>query len=140
MSDMSNPDTTSPAGAAEKDHGGQESHIRTLLMVYVVLMVLLGATVGAAFIHLGSFNIVLAMLIAVTKAAFVIWIFMHVKYGGRLVWIFATAAFLWLGIMLVFTFSDYMTRSRLTRTDDQLRIEPHEPSEVRHTPSDQPRE
>jgi cytochrome c oxidase subunit 4 len=121
-------------------HGGEHgASIRALLTVYVLLMILLAATVGAAFIHLGSFNIVLAMIIAVTKAALVVWIFMHVKYGGRLVWIFAVAAFIWLGIMFTITFSDYMTRWRLSRAQDQLRVEPREHSEVRHQPSDQPR-
>jgi cytochrome c oxidase subunit 4 len=135
MSELQNTHTTSDSHAHEP-----ESKVGTLLLVYVVLMVLLVATVGAAFVHLGSFNIVLAMLIAVTKAALVVWIFMHVKYSGKLVWIFATAAFIWLGIMVVFTFADYMTRSRLTRADDQMRVEPREHSAVRHEPTDQPRE
>jgi cytochrome c oxidase subunit 4 len=121
-------------------HGGEHgATIGSLLAVYAILMLLLVATVGAAFIHLGNFNIVLAMLIAITKASLVVWIFMHVKYGGRLVLIFATAAFIWLGIMFAITFSDYFTRSRLTRADDQLRVEPREHSAVRHQPDDQPR-
>ena len=107
-------------------HGPHEGHVRSLIVVYIILMVLLFATVGAAFIHLGPFNIVLAMLIALTKAALVVWIFMHVKHGGKLVWIFATAAFVWLGIMVILTFADYMTRSRLPRADDQINARPLE--------------
>lgn len=131
MSQTSDPTTS---------HAQHGASIRALLLVYLALMFLLVVTVAAAFVHLGSFNIVLAMLIAVIKAALVVWIFMHVKYSGRLVWIFATAAFIWLGIMVIFTFSDYMTRSRLTRADDQLRAEPREHSELRNQPNDQPRE
>ena|SRR5688572_5731646 len=136
----SHPDETSPAAAAAEEHGGHEGQIRTLWIVYAILMALLFATVGAAFIHLGHFNIVLAMLIACAKAALVVWIFMHVKYGGRLVWIFSTAAFIWLGIMFIITFSDYVTRSRLPRAEDQLRAAALEHSEVRHETPDQPRE
>jgi caa(3)-type oxidase subunit IV len=35
---------------------------------------------------------------------------MHVKLGTRLTWIFASAAFVWLAIFLVFTFGDYLSR------------------------------
>ena len=134
------PEQASPAAAAAEDHGGHEGQLRTLWIVYAILMVLLLATIGAARIHLGNFNVVLALLIACTKAAMVVWIFMHVKYGGRLVWIFSTAAFIWLGIMVAFTFSDYLTRSRLSRAEDQWRAAPPERAAVQHQPSDQPRE
>jgi cytochrome c oxidase subunit 4 len=135
----SHPDEASPAAAAAEEHGGHEGQLRTLWIVFGILMLLLFATVGAAFIDLGRLNIVLAMLIATTKAALVVWIFMHVKYGGRLVWLFATAAFLWLGIMFIHTFADYATRSRLPRAEDQVRAAALERSGVRHETPDQPR-
>ena len=37
-------------------------------------------TVGAAFVDLGQFNFVVAMVIAGFKASLVVWYFMHVKY------------------------------------------------------------
>ncbi|MBC8106268.1 MAG: cytochrome C oxidase subunit IV family protein [Anaerolineae bacterium] len=122
------PTTTSPA----TDHATHNGHVRSLITIYIWLMILLVATVAAALVpwfHVGSFNIVIAMAIAITKAVLVIWIFMHVKYSGRLVWIFAVAAFVWLGIMLSLTFTDYLTRSRLPRADDQL-----QPAELEHSP------
>ena len=139
MSDTHSQESPSPAADAADEHGGHSGHIRALLTVYVVLMILLAATVGASFINLGGyFNIILAMLIACTKAAMVIWIFMHVKQGGRLVWFFATAAFIWLGIMFIYTFADYGTRSRLPRAEDQLQPAPREHSDVRHGPEARP--
>jgi cytochrome c oxidase subunit 4 len=36
--------------------------------------------------------------------------FMHVADRTPLVWVFAFGGFLWLGILLVLTFSDYVTR------------------------------
>ena len=100
-----------------QDHHDDDAHLRGLYMIYAALMVLLVLTVGAAFIHKGSFNIVVALAIAVTKASMVIWVFMHVREGGKLVWIFATAAFVWLGILLVLTMSDYLSRHQLPRGD-----------------------
>ncbi|MGH7177127.1 MAG: cytochrome C oxidase subunit IV family protein, partial [Tepidisphaeraceae bacterium] len=83
--------------------------------VYVLLMLLLVLTVGASFVHLGDWNVVLAMSIAVIKALLVVLFFMHVLQGGRLVWLFAGSAFLWLAILLVLTLNDYMTRSDIPR-------------------------
>jgi cytochrome c oxidase subunit 4 len=82
----------------------------TYFKVYAALMVLLVATVGFAFIDLGPFNFLVTMIIAVAKALMIALIFMHVYYSERLVWIFASASFLWLSIMIVCTLSDYLTR------------------------------
>lgn len=102
------------AHAADHDHA-HAGHVRTLVTIYLVLMALLGATVGVAFINLGEANIIIAMSIALLKAALVVLIFMHVLQGGKLVWIFAASGFVWLAIMLVLTFNDYLTRGQITR-------------------------
>jgi cytochrome c oxidase subunit IV len=67
-------------------------------------------TIVAALLDLGPLNVVIAMAIATVKAVLVILFFMHVKYSGRLVWIFSGASFFWLGILLVLLMSDYVTR------------------------------
>jgi len=41
-------------------------------------------TVAAAFVNLGQFNFLVAMIIACFKASLVIWYFMHVKYASRM--------------------------------------------------------
>ena len=46
-------------------------------------MVLLAVTVGVALVHLGPFNVLVAMAIAVTKAVLVVLYFMHVKYNSQ---------------------------------------------------------
>ena len=52
-----------------------------------------------------------ALAIAVVKAALVILWFMHVLYSPRLTWIVGRlASFLWLAVLFVLTFSDYLTR------------------------------
>ena len=51
-----------------------------------------------------------AMAIAVVKATVVILWFMHVIHSPRLTWIVVISSFLWLGVLFVLTFSDYLTR------------------------------
>jgi cytochrome c oxidase subunit IV len=87
--------------------------VKTYLIVYAALMVLLIATVGAAFIDIEPFNFALTMVIAVAKAAMILLIFMHVRYSDRLIWVFSTAAFLWLAILIVLSLNDYFTRGML---------------------------
>jgi cytochrome c oxidase subunit 4 len=94
-------------------------HLRTLYIIFGGLMALMVLTIVASFIHFERipwFNIVLAMAIAVTKATLVVLYFMHVLHGGRLVWVFAGSAFVWLVILLAMTLGDYMSRNRLPRT------------------------
>lgn len=100
---------------AQPPHDHAADHVRGLVQIYIALLVLLALTVGAAFVPLGTFNIVVALTIAIAKACMVIWVFMHVRDGGKLVWIFATAAFVWLGILLVLTFADYLSRGKIPR-------------------------
>jgi cytochrome c oxidase subunit IV len=81
--------------------------------VYAALLVLLLATVGAAYIDLGAFNFLVSLAIAVVKAILIMLIFMHVRYSERLVWIFATFAFLWLAVLIGMSLNDYFTRGWL---------------------------
>jgi cytochrome c oxidase subunit 4 len=85
----------------------------TYYWVYTWLMVLLAATVGAAFINLGPLNFPVTMIIAIAKAIMIALIFMHVRYNERLIWVFAGAAFLWLLILFAFSMNDYNTRDLL---------------------------
>jgi cytochrome c oxidase subunit 4 len=83
---------------------------KSYVTVYVILMGLLLLTVGAAFVNLGVLNFPVSMAIAVVKGLLVLLIFMHVRYNEPLVRVFAAAAFLWLGILIVISLGDYFTR------------------------------
>lgn len=80
------------------------------IVIFIVLMLLLAATVGAAFIDLGRANAAVAYLIAIIKGVLIILFFMHVRHASRLTWVFSSAAFVWLGVLFVMTFNDYLTR------------------------------
>jgi cytochrome c oxidase subunit 4 len=84
--------------------------VRLYLIVFGALMVLTAITVTAALIDLGPFNTVVALTIACTKMVLVILFFMHVRYSSRLTWATVGAGFFFLGLLLLMTLSDYLTR------------------------------
>lgn len=84
--------------------------IKMYVTIFVCLLVLTFVTVAVAYVDLGMFNIPLALIIATTKAALVLWFFMHLRHNDSLTKLFAVAGFFWLMILLLFTFCDYFTR------------------------------
>jgi cytochrome c oxidase subunit 4 len=85
----------------------------TYYKIFALLMILALATTAIAFVDLGIFNPIVAMAIAVTKATLVVLFFMHVRYEGRLTFVFAIAGFCWLVILLLLISADYLTRGWL---------------------------
>jgi cytochrome c oxidase subunit 4 len=75
--------------------------------------VLTVVTVLVSRVDLGDFNLPVAMLVAVTKALLVILIFMEVKYSPKLVQVTAAAGFLFFGILIFYTMTDYLSRNFL---------------------------
>jgi cytochrome c oxidase subunit IV len=84
---------------------------KTYFIVYLVLLVLLAATVGVAYIEIGTFNLVLALTIAFGKAALVVLFFMHVYYSTSLTKVFVLTAILFLILLGGLTMADYLTRT-----------------------------
>jgi cytochrome c oxidase subunit 4 len=82
-------------------------------LVFGALMVLTAVTVAVAFVDLGRFNVVVALAVAVLKAALVVLFFMHVKYSSRLIQLVVIASLVWLVILFGITLSDYLTRGWL---------------------------
>ena len=76
------------------------------------LLVLTAVTVKAAFINLGPWNPVVALLIATIKATLVVLFFMHVKGASeKLTGAVVVAGFFFLGILLSLSMADYLTRA-----------------------------
>ena len=84
-----------------------------LYAVFAALMVLTIITVLVSRVNLGSFNLPLALAVAVTKALLVMLIFMEVKFSPKLVQVTAAAGFLFLGILIFYTMTDYLSRNML---------------------------
>jgi len=85
----------------------------TYLIVYAVLLALLALSAATTRVHLGSWSLPVAMLIATAKGALIFLFFMRLLVHRGLTRIFAGAGLLWLGILLALAFSDYLTRSWL---------------------------
>ena len=123
-------------GAPPDPHAFEEPHIpvRTYILIFVALMVLMMLTVAAAFLPhhtMGNWSIIIALGIATIKALLVILFFMHVKYASPLVRIFVIAGFVWFFIALGLTFTDYLTRPWLPQSagwqDNPMRAEANRP-------------
>jgi cytochrome c oxidase subunit 4 len=87
--------------------------VRTYVQIFVALIVLLFATIGAAYLPLGPLHFPVAMTIAVAKAVLIVVFFMHLLHSNRLTAVVSIAGFLWLGIMIALTLSDYLSRDSL---------------------------
>ena len=82
----------------------------TYAVIIITLLCLTAATVGAAYINLGKFNIVVALGIATLKATLVVLFFMHAKYSPKRTQLVIIAGMFWLAILLFMTMSDYVSR------------------------------
>lgn len=109
-----------------QDHGDDHTHhvpMSQYYMVFGFLMIMLFITVAAWWVDqgplpLGRLSVWIALAIAVSKAAAIVLIFMHVKWSSRLVQIFACTGLVFAGIMFLMTFNDYGTRDWLPAADE----------------------
>ena len=98
---------------AEEHHVDPQHHVSPVGMyvaVFLALAVGTALTWWVSTFELGMWNTPIALLIATTKAVLVILFFMHVAHSTRLTWVVVISAFLWLGVLFVLTFADYLTR------------------------------
>jgi cytochrome c oxidase subunit IV len=81
------------------------------IKIFAVLLVGTGLTVGAAFVDMGAFNPVIAILIACIKAVLVVLFFMHVFYSSRLMKLTVAAGFFTFLVLITMTLTDYLSRA-----------------------------
>ena len=96
--------------AHQPEHAEHIVPVKIYVVIWVSLLLLTGLTTGVAYIDMGVFNTVVALVIAVTKMMLVVLFFMHVKYTTGLPRIVMIAALFWLAIMMSLTLSDELTR------------------------------
>ncbi len=84
--------------------------LRVYFSVFGALMFFTVLTYFAATIDLGSFNLVVALTIAIIKASLVVLFFMHVKYSTTLTKAVVASGFFFFLIMIFFTMNDLATR------------------------------
>ena len=84
--------------------------LKTYYLVFGALLALTLLTTSVAFADLGAWNSIIALTIAVAKALLVATYFMHLRHSQRLTLLVAGAGILWLALLMVFAFADYLTR------------------------------
>ena len=80
---------------------------RTYALILLLLLVLTGTSVAVTQIELTRWATVVALLIASTKSAIVLAVFMHLKFDQSVYNIMAISVVLLLIAVIVFTFLDY---------------------------------
>ncbi len=97
---------------AKADHG-ELSPARSA-MIYVGLLILTVATYSFSRFNLGTWSVVIAMVIAVCKASLVVLFFMQLWYHRGSVRLALATAVLWLFLLIFFVVADVKTRYPLT--------------------------
>ena len=103
-------DTATPQAHDHTPH----VHITPLWVYFAVFAALAVGTILtylASTVDLGWANTPIALVIAATKASLVILYFMHAVHSTRLTWVVILGSFLWLAVLFVLTFADYLTRA-----------------------------
>jgi len=80
------------------------------LRTCILLLALTLLTWRVALVDLGRWNVILALTIAFSKGTLVTLFFMHARYSPRRTQLVVVAGIFWLGIMILLTMSDYLTR------------------------------
>lgn len=91
----------------EKDH---IIPYRTLLFVLAGLIILTIISVAVTKIHLGTLTVFIALFIAAVKSAFVLRIFMHLKFENKMFTIMVLAVIALIGVVIFITLLDYLYR------------------------------
>jgi cytochrome c oxidase subunit 4 len=99
--------------------GSQNESHTSYLFIFGLLIVLTIVTVAIAYVDLGSFNIVLAMMVASVKAYLVAVHFMHLKFEDSMTRFYALVPIVLLVIMIGGVF-----------LDNPYRIDPRNPEIV----------
>ena len=87
--------------------------VRAYLAVFGALMVFTGLTVAAASVDMGPMNNVIAIGIAIMKAAMVMAIFMHVRGSSNLIFFCIFGGLFFLSLMFYFPLIDLLSRGLL---------------------------
>ncbi len=87
--------------------------LRVYLGIGATLLLLTAVTVWVSTIHLGPWNIVVALAIAAVKATLVAFFFMHLFYDNKLYFLVFTLGILFLALFIGLTMIDTMRRGDL---------------------------
>lgn len=78
--------------------------------IFAALLILTGVTASVAYIDLGQWNTIVALIIACCKATLVALFFMHLRWSPPLMRVTLLSALLALAILITFTTTDFFSR------------------------------
>jgi cytochrome c oxidase subunit 4 len=79
-----------------------------------MLVLLTALTVSVSFLPLeGGWHLAAGLSIGLAKATLVVLFFMHALHSSRMTWVVIAAACFWLGLLLVLTLADYVSRKQI---------------------------
>jgi cytochrome c oxidase subunit 4 len=84
--------------------------VRASTIVLAALLVLVAATIGAAYVDLGPINLAVTLAIALVKTFLVMAFFMHLWRSHRLTWFVATLGFAFLAMLIGSVAVDFALR------------------------------
>lgn len=104
---------------AEKSHSKDIEHAdghgtRRYAIIWALLLVFTGLTVWTGRMDLGAANIIVALVIATTKATLVVLFFMHLWDTGGVNRLVFVVSVLFLVVLILGTFGDLMMRLSVT--------------------------
>ncbi len=83
---------------------------RTYGLILLLLLVLTSVSVAVTQIELTKWSTAVALLLASTKSAFILAIFMHLKFDQKIFRVMAILIILLLAAVIIVTFLDYAFR------------------------------
>jgi len=83
---------------------------KTYFAIFASLLALTALTTGMAYVDMGQWNTIVALIIAGCKATLVALFFMHLRWSPRLMRVVLLSALLWLAILISLTTTDFFSR------------------------------
>lgn len=85
--------------------------MKSLIFVWVGLMVLLAATTASSLIPLGAANAILNLVIAIAKTALIALFFMHLRHSIPLLRLIVIVGLFTLSLLFILGGADFITRN-----------------------------
>jgi len=84
---------------------------RLYFFIFGTLLALTALTTAMAYVDLGEWNTIVALVIACCKATLVVLFFMHLRWSTGLMRTVLLSALLWLAILIGLTTTDFFSRN-----------------------------
>jgi|HubBroStandDraft_1064217.scaffolds.fasta_scaffold309327_2 cytochrome c oxidase subunit 4 len=112
---------------------GPKPHVHSVWLywgVFAALVALTVLTLEVAQYDFGELNVVVALLIASTKASLVMAIFMHLAFDNKFFLVIASTSLVFLSLFILFPILDFATRADLD--PDQANFLPRDERVYKH--------